>query len=404
MLRNGMRFFNFILFCYALSYLAVTCGTRRQYEEAGQVSVASTAGREPALTDIFSWGGQKEEDSAGNLNLQPLAALPEKFETMLVRGQMLVAILLCSKYSNKEKGANMKPGELADLKMPDGGVRRPKLLARTGFKEVVPLIWCGDESVEDRTVYVAFTPMSSLNQAWRIFSRGQTLVNDSVQVPGGSVRQLRISDYLKAKLDKLWSEQYRFGELMAQVVADYPTHQIVFTGISHGAALAQAAALRFCLLDPGSAPRVNVVTWNSYKWTDAAGSALADEVLHDRILPLVLSRDDPRRWDSAAEYPSATSGFEPMPNLLLLDIDIGVFFGNVDLPKTFSFGWNSLSRARELHLAKMVIPAVKKAMNRSLQLRLAKSDDNNDDECEGTSDTGSTASELSPLLSSVDGG
>eukprot|EP00928_Gymnodinium_smaydae_P061902 TRINITY_DN45872_c0_g1_i1.p1 TRINITY_DN45872_c0_g1~~TRINITY_DN45872_c0_g1_i1.p1 ORF type:complete len:416 (+),score=75.80 TRINITY_DN45872_c0_g1_i1:62-1309(+) len=402
MLRYGMRFFDFLLVCYALFHLDAICGSRRS-EHKRHLSVVPKKGHNQQWGSSPIWlfcGGQgvdEDEDcdgeddelSGGSPKLQKLHALPGKFETMLRKGQMFSAIILCSAFSNKEQGATMEEKEKAEVQMPvSGQVQRPTLLARAGSKEVVPFIWLGDKEAQDNTLYVAFTPMATILQPWKIYQHGQTLVKDEYKVPGGRVQGFKISEYLKEKLDKLWSTfEYNFGELLSYAVTDYPTHQIIFTGTSHGAALAQAAALRFCLMDPTNAPRVNVVTWNPYKWTDAEGSALVGEVLGDRILTMVLSKDNPRRWDSAIEYPS---GFAPMPHVHLLDSDTGVFYDNVDLPEQMCYDYNAASRMCELHFADNVIPAVEKAMQRSLVT--AK-----DDDCKGTPGCGSsTASTGSP--------
>merc|ERR1712150_213364 len=100
-----------------------------------------------------------------------------------------------------------------------------------------------------------------------------------------------------------------------------------------------------------------------YKWTDPEGSELMGRIFEDRLLPLVLSRGKPRRWDSAAEFPP---GFAPMPGITLVDTDTGVFFDNVVLGDA-SISMDALSRMKELHFAKGALQAMKSAMLRALR-------------------------------------
>merc|ERR1712232_821543 len=177
-----------------------------------------------------------------------------------------------------------------------------------------------------------------------------------------SRRGLHMSEYLKAKLDRLWSDKFCFGKLLNEAVAAHPDCKLLFAGISHGAALAQAAGLRLALRRPELSSRISIVSWNAYKWTDTAGSALVGQQFGDRILPLVLSRGNPRRWDSAAEIPP---GFAPMPGITLLDSDTGEFYDNVVLGNAH-ISVDSLSRLKELHFAKGALQAMKTATTRVL--------------------------------------
>mmetsp|Transcript_20507 Transcript_20507/g.43607 ORF Transcript_20507/g.43607 Transcript_20507/m.43607 type:complete len:376 (-) Transcript_20507:57-1184(-) len=301
--------------------------------------------------------------------------LPGAFPELLREGQMYTALVLSTVFSEKYKGQRMQPGEAAEVQLPvalaNSSPRRVStLLARAGHYEAVPFIWLGDTSVGDATLYVAFSPLRKKRQFWKLLSSGTSLVEDRVvRQNGGSevfVETLRISSYIKDKLDNLWSEKYGFGQQLSKAAAAHPGHRICFSGISHGAALAQAAALRFILLEPAACHRVTVTTWNGYKWTDAMGSALVGRLLGERLLPCVLSRGAPRRWDSAAEFPPSTSGFAPMPGVVLLDVDSGVFLERVRLGDA-QLSMDFASRMAELHFAKTAIRALRTAMVRAMQ-------------------------------------
>lgn len=175
------------------------------------------------------------------------------------------------------------------------------------------------------------------------------------------------------------------------MVHQYPTHRVVFSGISHGAALAQAAALRFALAGtPGDGwhHRLWVASWNSYKWTDMDGSQRVYELFEDRFLSMVLSdrSDIGRRGDSVPGFPP---GLAPMPGTVLLDVNQGKFYPCESLPDShldFGFLW----RMVDLHFAKTANRAVKQAMATALDedpvatqhltgsLRLARGEDLSD--------------------------
>ncbi|CAK0824180.1 unnamed protein product [Prorocentrum cordatum] len=116
---------------------------------------------------------------------------------------------------------------------------------------------------------------------------------------------------------------YNLCAMLLRHVETYPNHRVVFCGISHGAALAQAAALKF--KDQQQSADVFVITWNAYRWTDDSGSRAVERTFGYRFLPLVMSRRrggtrSTRYWDSVAHFPDTLSA---MPNVALLDADTG---------------------------------------------------------------------------------
>lgn len=304
------------------------------------------------------------------------APLPGVFPDLLREGQLFTALILSTSYSEKYGGKELREKAVAEVKLPnDLGVWQPTLVGRFGYREATPFIWLGDSAGSDApnrddTLYVAFGPLRNKRQFLRILTQGSRLLPDVVRRASlsasddtGTAQALQISAYVKEKLDHLWGTRppYDFGTKLAEAAARYPGLRIIFCGISHGAALAQAAALRFALTEPAHRSRVHVIAWNAYKWTDEAGSALASRILGPRSLPLVLTSTNNahgRRWDSVPEYPP---GFSPMPGSMLLEGNSGIFFGNLQLREA-NLSIEFVSRGLELHFAKGAISGMKKAM------------------------------------------
>lgn len=328
--------------------------------------------------------------------------LPGPWGALLKDGQVLTALLLSTSFSEKYKGRHLFPArdgqplQAVDLRLVASGSStrtiKPKLLHRSGNREAVAFIWLGDHDVGDRTLYVAFSPMRYRSQFFKIYCAGmvenavdtatpseETSCPEAGEGRGGG-RVLNISAYVHGKLQRLWGQQGLWDNLVKSC-KQYPDHRVVFAGISHGAALAQAAALQFRIRISG--PDIFVVTWNAYRWTDEAGRRLAEAQLGDRLLPFVLSRRSgnlpqaTRYWDSVTGFPA---GYTGMPNPILLDADSGVFFKHSAPAKTSTstMGAAFWMRAFELHFAKFAITATKKATAASLG---TPSDDDQSEDC-----------------------
>jgi len=290
---------------------------------------------------------------------------------MLKEGNLLAALILASAYSEKYRGRNLDREAVADIKLSDDlGSCRATLLWRFGRREATPFIWLGTDEAENRTLYVAMSPIRNKRQYFKLLTQGSYMVDDVLQ-RDGEEHTIRISSYIKERLDGLWSAEHQsgirhgspdLGDALEQTAAEHPGCRILFCGISHGGALAQAAALRFALLHPGYSSRIHVVSWNAYKWTDASGAAIARSVLGDRLLPLVLSsrEGNERTWDSVPEFPP---GFSPMPGTVLLDVDSGGFFSGLQVGHA-TVGVDFAARLFQLHFAKSAIAAMKIAMER----------------------------------------
>jgi len=305
----------------------------------------------------------------------------EEWTRWLSGGQVLSALLLSTSFSEKYKGRNMQSGAQAELALPprssreaDSETRRLKLLDRAGKKEAVAFIWLGDTSAGDANLYVAFSPMRSHRQLVKILGMG---VSFEEEAPAGAAGEYRstagpesivISTYIKRKLYKLWAT-HGLREKLERALIDYPGRSVFFSGISHGATLAQAASLQFACAHPDV--KVRAITWNSLKWTDSAGSAFVERVLGSRMLPFVLSRqkvDADRHWDSVSGFPAVLA---PMPLLVLMDADTGTL-----LPRCTSSTFPGTSNpvnpvdahyALQLHFATEAIRATRKAMCLALQ-------------------------------------
>lgn len=309
----------------------------------------------------------------GRRAAQRPSELQGNFPELLRNGQLFTSLILATNFSEKYRGREMAAQDTADVRLPCGmGHWSITLIARSGYREATGFIWLGDSVAGDDTLYVAFGPLRNKTQFWKLLSQGTHLLNDEVEERDGARWSLNISSYVKEKLDHLWdplNPDYDFGNKLLKAASDYPDHRIIFSGISHGATLAQASALRFGLKEPVHRNRIFVPCWNAYKWTDKEGSALAQQIFCDRSAPMVLSsrplimplhRQDERIWDSVSEFPP---GFSPLPGSLLLDIESGQFFDNSQA-KEAHIGIDFALRMAHLHFAKAAITAIKAAMVR----------------------------------------
>lgn len=280
------------------------------------------------------------------------------------------------------KEVTVEETSVAEVKIPAKDVEpktwRPVLLHRAGNKEAVAFIWLGDFAHRDRTIYICFSPLRFKRQFFKIWcnglsdqgmsaSREWNTMEGAEGATASASDHVLVSRYVKSKLDKMWDPKGkdRLYQKLLQTVKDFPTYRVVFAGISHGATLAQATALKFQIQRKET--QVYVVTWNSYRWTDEKGRDAVTKHLGPRFLPFVLSRRKSekggtrRYWDSVTGFPIA---FSPMPNLVLLDVDSGRFH---DHPPQVTgegsrFGARTMMRMFELHFAKCALSATKKAM------------------------------------------
>lgn len=295
-----------------------------------------------------------------NLQKKPPEDLPCQFAEMMREGKLFTGLILSTTYSQKYKGQHMTPNDSCEVVLPaEMGVWNPTLLGRYLYEETTPFIWRGDSLANDSTLYVAFGPLAGGSQVCKIACRGSDLELDQW---GG--QELYISSYMKRKLDHLWAGNTFYDEL--KEFANTTSGTILFCGLSHGAALAQAAALKFALCKPQHSDRVHVASWNAYKWTDEEGSALAKRVFGEgvRCLSFVVSEDfcrcGPlvrRRYDSVPEWPL---GYSSMHDPILLDCHEGTLWSGLEL-QNVNLGCDFFIRACSMHWARSAIKGMKAA-------------------------------------------
>ncbi|CAE8724262.1 unnamed protein product [Polarella glacialis] len=366
-------------------------GVTAKLQDATLIGLTCWYGVGCALLDLLDKGpcrGADDPRADGRAKgaVQPAdlkANLPAYWVKRLADGQMWTALILASSYSEKYKGKDMEPGACASVRLPvSEAVWQPKFLQRAGCRDAAVIIWLGDESVGDRTVYVAFSMLHHFGQAkeilWSTLERAEGIGSeDDSNLEASSWSRIMVNSYLRRVIERLWGE-HKLKAYLTEIAAKYPNHRFSFSGVSHGAALAQAALLRIQLEEPGI--DAEAVTWNAYKWTDAAGSELAGKVLGERLLPLALSRWVPghcgqpgsRYWDSISACPEH---MEHLPQLRLLDVDSGAVLScssqGENCPGRAKVGFPAFRRLWKLHFADLAIIATKKAM-RSLSSELPR--------------------------------
>jgi hypothetical protein len=168
--------------------------------------------------------------------------------------------------------------------------------------------------------------------------------------------------YCRRKVDNLFNK-YDFLRKVQDTMRQYPNHRYLLCGISHGASVAQALALKLSLMYPRAC--FQAVTWNAYRWTTDEGVALMEQHVGRRLLPFVMATDT--TWDSVAGVPYRLSH---MPRIVFLNADTGEFKpaesiggSRLDLRFIFCCFW----RMYKLHFAKTALKATKKAMLASIR-------------------------------------
>jgi len=288
--------------------------------------------------------------------------LVEPWQQLVCSGEIFTALVLSTLYSEKYKGRDMVVGDTAEVRLPAPmgscpALWSPTLLHRAGSKEVSVFIWRGDEGSSNKFIYLAFSPLRKSAQFFKIMGAGATLVEDTFTETRGDAaasveHTVRMFSYVQKKLQNLWLK-YGFQEKLEATMAEYPDHLLLCCGISHGAALAQALALKLSLVYPRH--RFQAVTWNAYKWMDVGSAALMRATVGKRLLSFVLSRR--HYWDSVAGVPYH---LEPAPHIVFLDADTGACRPAGDVRRT-RLGPCSAWRMYNLHFAKTALKATRLA-------------------------------------------
>lgn len=296
--------------------------------------------------------------------------LKEPWRELLPNGEIFTALVLSTLYSEKYKGRNMQPDDIAEVRLPAAQNTPPALwshalLHRAGSKEVSVFIWLGDESSKFPVVYFAFSPLRSKKQFFKLLAASGSLKADTFeevssegQGPSTVKYTVPMFSYVHRKVQNLL-DKYDFRSKLEDTMRRYPNHMMLFCGISHGATLSQAMILKLNLMYPMA--RFQAVTWNAYRWTDKSGVALMKKAVGNQLLPFVMSRGN--SWDSIAGAPH---NFEPMSHVVFLDAETGVCRPARSIPRTYP-GPCSAWRAYNLHFAKTALKATRIAMVSALE-------------------------------------
>merc|ERR1711907_909169 len=109
-------------------------------------------------------------------------------------------------------------------------------------------IWLGDIEKGDSSIYIAFAPAMKVRQLWKTYTDVDH-VSESFSCTDGLPRTVMFTAYAARKIQKLWQEDDRGRGGLCQklqlVAQEYPGSRFIFTGTSHGAVIAQMAALKF---------------------------------------------------------------------------------------------------------------------------------------------------------------
>lgn len=319
--------------------------------------------------------------------------LPAVWQAMLDDGELYTALVLSTVYTDKRRGRRMSEGDIAEIKLPAGlGNWTPMLLSKVGHTECAIMLWLGDASCKEKTVYIAFMPLRNLRHFFRMFRRGcgrhvelafsehsescslgsagavEAVAEHVEALPGRCEKQqvsISLRAYIKSQLDLVW-ESLQAAVLRAS--RSYPDHRLLVAGISYGAVMSQACTFRLAVEHP--ALNLWCVAWNSMRWTDIDGAKLVSRALGGRLLSLVLSRRRPgaqRVWDPCAGFPPAGNGeWAFVPHAYLLDADSGRCLPASHVPGFPGDYGRQLRHMRcfhELHFARAVISAIRVRMH-----------------------------------------
>lgn len=325
---------------------------------------------------LLRGGRRRGPPEGGDLSMAGATELPGEWPALTRGGQLWAGLILSTSFSHKYKGANMKPGESVTVKHPtkkkgdDALTWQAKLLDVSGNKEGVAMIWLGDEAHGDRTIYVAMSMLRNFRQVRKInYSKLETGRGGS-----GSEKweSMHIASYIRWKVDKMW-DNYDLGNKLDKVVKEYPEHRIMFAGISHGASLAQVAALRFAL----TRPKANTccAAWNAYRWTDQDGSEIVRSTFGDKMLTFVLMQWAYHRglriWDALSDHPHDLA---ILPNVWLLDTDSGGLAAEKQVegfPGKAFWDFEHFDKGYRLHYASIAIKATRLAVAADLPQKAA---------------------------------
>eukprot|EP00928_Gymnodinium_smaydae_P042267 TRINITY_DN2847_c0_g3_i1.p1 TRINITY_DN2847_c0_g3~~TRINITY_DN2847_c0_g3_i1.p1 ORF type:complete len:386 (+),score=43.44 TRINITY_DN2847_c0_g3_i1:36-1193(+) len=209
------------------------------------------------------------------------------------------------------------------------------------------LVWKNDHPV-DKTIYVTFKYLANyIQQPRKMFLHKANVSAACTEelIPG--IRQIMSEDgveaempktncYISSMVLKFWTrERLNFGVVLMKLLSQHPEHRVLFVGYSLGGPQAQAAALRFRLVDMRKMPddmrqRVvwypdgpSVLSENGLKWTDEAGAKVFQHYFGDRSLQLVSAMSSVRKKRIYDGVPRFDTRLSPILPIKILDLDNG---------------------------------------------------------------------------------
>lgn len=327
----------------------------------------------PVLQEMCKWEFQREADYVSRWWGEGASELPDQWKSMLKEGQMVAGTRLASNWGvmhcHKQRAtgwftfdeADCKEGMIADIDMPStsGGdtvKENFKLLWRTPphVKESSAFIWEGLG-----TIFVAFGALRSDGifsggaQSFKVWWNSTTVEPFNL----GHGVTVNVAAELRHKVDKLWDAR-EFYSWFKQIIAQYPEHRIMFTGVSYGGVMAKIASLRFKTQPEAGGRKVHTLAINAFRWTDAAGVKMFTEKMGDDFLQLQISRPTSstlREWDVMAAWPEEMAK-EPVT---LLDQGTGIVLpckGTCPGHQAVGYTWSRLMSA--LNGIDVVLPAM----------------------------------------------
>mmetsp|Transcript_82183 Transcript_82183/g.237524 ORF Transcript_82183/g.237524 Transcript_82183/m.237524 type:complete len:280 (+) Transcript_82183:1-840(+) len=193
-------------------------------------------------------------------------------------------------------------------------------------------VWLGD----DGRLYIGFQYLRRYAMLPKIARQKPVPLWPSAMPSGSAYQDVRISSYIKAQLDRIWPK------IKSTILEHGGKRTILLCGLSYGAVLSQAAALRFKLEEPDADYDLRAVTWNGFKWVNAAGAKLIEQRLGGNLLPLIVSERNFRgelRWDPIPHVPAGVNQtWAYIGNMVFVAAQSGCFMPAREAPNFFMNG------------------------------------------------------------------
>jgi len=246
-------------------------------------------------------------DGDGAARVVPLPWVEESIRN----GRLWLAFELCTTYvpgastelgwpASSEKTPAVPISVSIPVPAPVGKEVQMEAARSFGSSHAVAVVW--RHPVKDRArfgdhepIHVAFQAAFK-SQLWKILfesSRG-TMEFEWPELEGTLGGHILLGHYIGWKSEKLWTV-YGLGKYLVALASESGAagqkKRFIFSGISHGAALAQVLSLRFQLAlrnqGPESLAEVYGLTWNCYRWTEKNGVALQQQNLAGHVIHFI---------------------------------------------------------------------------------------------------------------------